>query len=62
MPNKSDIAVHLLGMEQSFQELLKHTSNLLRIIDDLLPDGNSNSIKSRQSYIKAKEFMNERDQ
>ena len=38
-------------------EAKTHIINLLSIIDDLLPDSNNNSIKSRKSYLKAKEFV-----
>lgn len=49
------LKVDLINSEQ-FKESFYHISNLIQIVDDLLPIDES-AIKLRKSYIKAKEFV-----
>lgn len=40
------------------EELKQIIISLLNLIDELIPDGESNSIKTRKMYLKAKEIKN----
>jgi len=61
IPEGKDILkINLLHTEE-FQQAFNHIQNLLNIIDDLIPNGNNNPIKSRKVYTDAKQFIEERN-